>query len=89
MEATQELQVGDVTYFNERRGFGYLSDANDQSHYFHIKYVNHLENGARPIPRVGDLFHFFLRPSTSKQGADEAFNLHLVRRAQSPRPEAR
>jgi hypothetical protein len=88
METTQELQVGDVLFFDKNRGFGFISDAVNQSHYFHIKFVEHLANGARPIPRVGDLFHFRLRPSTSKSSADEAFNLRLIRRAQSPRPEA-
>jgi hypothetical protein len=79
MEA--EIQIGDVIFFNQVRGYGFISDASNQSHYFHVKFIEHLPSGARPIPRVGDLFHFHLRPSTSKNGADEAYNLRLIRRA--------
>jgi hypothetical protein len=84
----QELQIGNVLFFNEARGYGFLADAEEQSHYFHIKFVEHLANGARPIPKPGDLFYFRLRPSTSKSGADEAFGLRLARRAQAAKPQA-
>lgn len=78
-----ERQLGDVVHFNPSKGFGFLADAQEQQHYFHIRFVQPLINGARPVPRIGDLFYFSVRPSTSKQGHDEAFDLEIARRTQS------
>jgi hypothetical protein len=77
----QERILGDVVHFNSAKGFGFVSDANDQRHFFHIRFIRPLASGAGVIPRVGDLFYFSLRPSTSRAGHDEAFDLQLVRRA--------
>lgn len=76
-----ERQIGNITFFNSAKGFGFIVDEADLSYFFHVKYVQCLANGAKPVPKVGDLFYFKLRPSTSKVGAEEAFDLELLRRA--------
>jgi hypothetical protein len=72
-----ERETGSVIYYSSN-GWGFLADANEQSHFFHIKDTRPLGNGARVIPKNGDLFIFSLRPSTRKPGHDEAFDLEPV-----------
>lgn len=80
-----ERLAGEVVYYNEGKRFGFVSDPDDRQHFFHIRHIQPL-NGARPAPRIGDIFSFSVQPSKNKPGFDEAIDLQLIRRALSLRP---
>lgn len=79
--------IGNVIHYDPKKGYGFILDDEGCSQFFHIREVQSLANGGKPIPQIGDLFRFTIEESPNKPGRYEARGLQLARRAQ--RPEAR
>jgi cold shock CspA family protein len=77
MDSTSERLIGEVTASKPDRGFAFVQiDNGSQSFFLHFK---HIKDGA--IPKPGDLFTFLVRETPNRPGTTEAYDAHLVKRA--------
>ena len=77
------MTEGQVTYYNEQRGFGFISNPSAQNAprlWFHVSNVRDENDEAVDTVRIGDRVSYSTEPSRKKPGEFHAFNIKLVER---------
>lgn len=77
----EKRPVGEITYFNHQKKFGFIKTMDGESFFFYSSSQSRLEEKQQGLvqrmftPFVGDTVSFLIRPSQQKKGELEAYGL--------------